>query len=204
MNKKFQTLLIIISGPSGVGKTVVAKLLTEKMPILKKVVTCTTRPKRPHETNKREYVFLSEVGFRQMIKQGAFLEWAQVHGKSYGELYGTPKKEVNKIIAQGKVPLLVINVEGALAIKEKGLKSILIFIKPESLKQIQAHMKSDVASKKRGNNAEEILLRLHTARKELKLAPKYALRMINKEGKLEETVDKIKAALEKILKKQYK
>ena len=174
MNKRSK--LIIISGPSGVGKTAVAKELLKKRDNLEKVVTCTSRGARPQEVSGRDYYFISAKEFEHKIKKNDFLEYAQVHG----DYYGTPKEEVDGILHVGKSPILVIDVQGALQIKERLDKDdcIFIFLLPESKEQL----KKRIAKRNQVMPAAELETRMKTAEKEFKHADDYDYQVVNKEG----------------------
>lgn len=187
MAKEAIPQLYILSGPSGVGKTVVALNLVKLIPDFKKIITCTTRAKRPKEISGKDYYFLTVSEFKKRIKENRFLEWAYVHN----DYYGTPIEEINK--NKDKKLLLVIDVQGALQVKKKIPGSILIFLKPDSFKNLFSRLK------KRGKMAKSDLeTRLKKSyQKEIRLSKFYDYVIINKENKLEEAVHKIKKILDK-------
>ena len=178
MNKE-KNKIFIISGPSGVGKTSVAKGVLKKLPDLKTSVSYTTRTKRLGKREDKVMIHVSENDFRKKIAAGDFLEWAIVHDN----FYGTDKKTVEKYLKKNSL-LMNIDVQGALQIKEKMPdKTVLIFIKAENFKELIRRIKQ------REKIPQAILnLRLKNARKELKLAKKYDYTVINKKGRLKEAV----------------
>ena len=178
MNKE-KNKIFIISGPSGVGKTSVAKGVLKKLPDLKTSVSYTTRTKRLGKREDKVMIHVSENDFRKKIAAGDFLEWAIVHDN----FYGTDKKTVEKYLKENSL-LMNIDVQGALQIKEKMPdKTVLIFIKAENFKELIRRIKQ------REKIPQAILnLRLKNARKELKLAKKYDYTVINKKGRLKEAV----------------
>lgn len=118
--------LVIISGPSGVGKSTICKELVGRLDNVYLSVSATTRPKKAGEQDGREYWFVGRDEFEKMMKAGEFLEHAEV----FGNLYGTPKSKVEQALGQGKTVLLEIDVQGALQIKNLYPRARLIFILP--------------------------------------------------------------------------
>jgi guanylate kinase len=135
---EFKSPYIAFSAPSGAGKTTIVKHLAGRYPQTVISVSATTRPKRPFETDGVDYIFLSEEAFKQAIAQGKFLEYEQVHGNYYGTLLET----VEGFRRQGKVVLFDIDVNGALAIKDRFPEAILIFIKPPSTEELVRRLKA--------------------------------------------------------------
>lgn len=189
MNKKHK--LIIISGASGVGKTVVALGLLKENKKLKRVVTYTTRKRRPKEADGQDYYFVSQNKFDKMVNNKEFFEYAAVHNNYYGNAY----KEIEKIRGSNQSPLLVIDVQGGLTVKKKIRRKerLMIFLMPESKKQLKQRIK-----KRRGNMSKEDLeLRMRDAYKEMKLADEYDYIVVNKQGRLEETINKVVEIIKK-------
>jgi guanylate kinase len=122
-------MIIVISGPSGVGKGTIARELIKKDSKITLAVTCTTRTKRRNEIDKKDYYFLSEGEFFNKIKQGEFAEYSVVHGKHYGVL----KKTIEEGLLNEKDILLQIDVQGAKKIKNQYEQALLIFIMPPSI-----------------------------------------------------------------------
>ena len=131
-------MLFVLSGPSGTGKTTLCRMLTQAYP--KKFwfsVSHTTRPRRHLEEDGKDYHFVSEGTFREMIADGAFLEWAEV----YDAYYGTALVPVEEALKKGYNVLLDIDVQGGLAAKKRGEEVALIFIVPPSLAALEARLK---------------------------------------------------------------
>lgn len=181
MSKK-QNKIFIISGPSGVGKTSVARRVIRKIPNLKTSVTYSTRTKRLGKKEDKTIFHVSEDEFRKKLDQGDFLEWAVVHDK----LYGTDAKIIKKTLKNNNI-LMNIDVQGALQIKKKMPKqTILIFLKAKNTEELKQRIN------KREKMPKELLkLRMDNAKKELALAKKYDYTVINEENKLKETVEEI-------------
>lgn len=192
--------LIIVSGPSGVGKTIIVHKALDTRPTIKKVITCTTRAPRQEEQDGVHYRFLSASEFNEKLAHNEFLEWAHI----YDDSYGTLKSDVNTLIDQRTIPLFILDTQGAHTIKKSGLPCITIFIKPESTEQIVKHLSSDVAHNTRQNDHEDIEARLEMVKAEIAAAQDYDFTIINKEGDIEGSVAQLVAILDKILEKSYK
>ncbi len=151
-------LLLVISAPSGAGKTTLCKELAANVPELWQSVSYTTRQPRPGEVDGREYRFVAEAVFRDMVERSAFAEWASV----YGHLYGTPKGPLNEKMASGIDVLLEIDGQGATQIKKHYPDAVSIYILPPSMEVLRARLTQ------RGSDApEEIQRRLDKAREEV-------------------------------------
>jgi len=154
-----QGVLFIISAPSGTGKTTLCKQLVASIPGLWHSISCTTRKPRPGEEHGREYFFMEEATFQQMIDRHEFVEWARV----YGHLYGTPRKSVADELDQGIDVLLEIDVQGALQVKKKFDYSVSIFILPPSMAALRTRLQT------RASDApEEIRRRLEKVKEEVR------------------------------------
>ncbi len=184
------TNLIIISGPSQVGKDAVVNRLLEKGAALNlvKAITYTSREQRPEEKEGIDHHFVTSEKFQELIKQDFFLEWAPVREK----YFGTPKQAVLDLLAQGKNVILKIDVRGARQIKEKFSQVVTIFIMPDSLDNLKARME------KKGFSPEQMKIRWQEAMNEIEAAKDYNYKVINEEGKLEQTVDQVVDILNKI------
>lgn len=160
---------IIVSSPSGGGKTTVVERLLRKDKTLRRVVTATTRAPRTGEKNGKDYHFWTEKQFKQAIAKGQMLEWAQVHAN----YYGIPKKSVDGVLKEGLLPVLVIDVQGAKTVAKKYPQAVKIFIVPPSLKVL----KERIAARK--DHTQNVALRLATAKKELKEISFYDYAVLN-------------------------
>lgn len=164
-------LLIVISGPSGVGKGTVRKALFERDDHnLVYSISMTTRKPRVGEINGKDYFFVSREEFEKRIKENGFLEYAEF----VGNYYGTPIDEVKKQIAAGNEVVLEIEVQGALQVREKVKDAVFVFIAPPSLESLCSRLHN------RGTENEEIIKqRIEKAKKEIDLAYKYDYIVIN-------------------------
>lgn len=161
--------LIIVSGPSGAGKGTVLSKALAGIDNLSYSVSCTTRKPREGDVNGREYWFMDDGAFREMIKEGRFLEYAEVHG----HMYGTRKDIVERALDKGDV-ILEIDVQGALQVKRLMPDAVTVFIMPPDEAELERRLRS------RGTEDEEqIELRLADAVKEMKFAPRYDWVIVN-------------------------
>jgi guanylate kinase len=129
--------IVVLSSPSGGGKTTLAQAAIAQTPGLVRSVTYTTRPKRPAEEDGRDYHFISQAVFEQKRRRGEFLECATVHG----HLYGTSRLDVNTLCAQGLDVLLVLDYQGAASLRQQRLDALSIFILPPSLKALEQRLR---------------------------------------------------------------
>ena len=165
--------IIILSGPSGAGKTTLHDLLL-KSPAFKgriiRSISATTRKPRGQERHGREYLFLTRRMFEHRIRTGQFLEWMQV----FDHYYGTPMKNVRAALKKNKHVLLCIDVKGALLVKKKCPEALMIFVKAPSLKELRRRLEARKTDLK-----ESVMLRLKTAREELKKVDQYDHVLVN-------------------------
>ena len=176
--------LIVISGPSGVGKGTVVKSLMERHGRLRFSVSATTRPIRPGEVDGVNYYFIDHATFERMISENRFLEYA-----SYvSNYYGTPEDPVNRMLEDGYDVVLEIEVQGALQIKARRPDAILIFIVAPSFEELARRLRG------RGDTAEALVLqRLETAKTEYRIAEQYDYIVVNEI--VEEAVEAILSIL---------
>lgn len=181
-----EPLLIVISGPSGVGKdTIVEWLKNSRLPV-HFVVTATTRKPRPDETHGVDYFFYSEAEFQRMIEEDELLEYALV----YKDYKGIPKEQVRQALASGKDVIMRIDVQGAATIRQLCPEAVLIFLTTASEEELIARLKA-----RKTESPEELKIRLETARKELQRADEFDYVVINREGELDKAVAVIEAII---------
>ncbi len=170
MNSK--GMLIILSGPSGVGKGTVRAKLFERVSNIDYSVSMTTRKPREGEVHGVDYFFVSDEEFNANVESGNMLEWAEFVGNKYG----TPLDKVKAILDSGKDVMLEIEIQGALQVKEKMQDGLFIFLMPTSLKELENRLRS------RGSETDEIIKeRLDKAKRELPLRDQYNYVVINDE-----------------------
>jgi guanylate kinase len=184
--------LIIITAPSGSGKTTIVKALLEKISNLTFSISATTRPPRKNEVDGRDYHFLSVKEFEQKIEEDAFAEYEMVYQNKF---YGTLKAKLNEIWQSGKIPLVDIDVQGAQKIKNQYQENALsIFIQAPSLEELAQRLKN------RGtDSAEMIAERVEKAKHELVLKNKFDHTVVN--DVLEEAVATCQTSIEKFISK---
>jgi guanylate kinase len=172
--------ILVISGPSGVGKTSVCQRLVQD-PRFVPSISATTRPARPGEVPGVHYVFLSEEEFRGWIARGRFLEWAEV----YGRFYGTPREPLDRLLAAGKLVVLNIDVQGAARLREEKVDAIYIFLVPPTPLELERRLRA-----RRTESEDAIARRLALAAFEMKEAHRYDQIVVNDD--LERAADEIR------------
>ena len=164
--------LIIISAPSGSGKTTIVKNLLDKDLGLEFSISATTRPRRDQETDGKDYYFLSYDEFNQKVEDEDFIEWEEVYK---GHMYGTLKTEIDRIWSKGKHVLFEVDVKGGLRLKKIfGKKSIAIFIMPPSIDELKKRLLARGTDK-----AAELEMRIAKAELELEFAGKFDHIIVN-------------------------
>jgi guanylate kinase len=179
-------LLVVLSGPSGVGKdAVLARLEAMGVPFTR-IITATCRPIRPGEIPGKSYHFLTPEEFARWRSEGKLLEWAEV----YGVPYGTPVEDVRRALAAGETVLLKIDVQGAAQIKQKAPDAVFIYLGPGSFEELVHRLF------RRGTETKEVFQRrVQQAREELRQLPMYDYLVINRQGELDCAVEQVKAII---------
>ncbi|MDI6871547.1 MAG: guanylate kinase [Bacillota bacterium] len=177
-------ILLVLSGPSGVGKNTVLNALIARNPRVRYSISATTRPPRSGEVHGKHYFFLSEEEFARRVAAGEFLEWAEF----CGHCYGTPRPFVAESLALGYHVVLDIDVQGARKVREAMPQSVLVFLLPPSWEVLEARIRA------RGTDREEeICRRLAAAREEIAALPAYQYVVWNRE--VEVAVKELEAIL---------
>ena len=181
--------LIIVSGPSGAGKTTVLTEVFARCPRLLPSVSATTRLPRPGEVNGADYYFLSPAEFAERRESGQFLECFEVFGS--GHWYGTLESEVAPRLAAGKWVVLEIDVDGTLAVLEKYPDAETLFVRPDSVEDLERRLR------RRGTESEAaIQRRLEVARRELEFVGRYRYVVVNRS--VDQAVDDILQILDRL------
>lgn len=163
--------LIVLSAPSGAGKTSIAKVLLQRFPMMTFSVSATTRPMRPGEVHGRDYFFLTKDDFRRRIDQGDLVEWEEIYTNNYGTL----KSEVDRALANGQVMLFDVDVKGALSIKAKYPNdAVLIFVAPPSVEELRSRLVN-----RKTEDAATVERRMARVPMELELASKFDHTVVN-------------------------
>ncbi len=164
--------LIVVSAPSGAGKTSLCKKVARRVRRLHYGVSATTRQRRPGERDGRDYTFLSPEEFRAGIREGAFVEWAEVHGN----LYGTPRRELDRWLDRGFDVIVDVDVQGGRSLRHLYPQGVFVFVVAPSLAAYRARLR------KRGmDSLGAIARRMENARRELEAWPEYDYLIVNQE-----------------------
>lgn len=175
-------VLVVLSGPSGVGKDATLELMKRRELPFYFVVTATTRPMRPNEIDGVDYHFISVGEFAEMIDQGELLEYAVV----YGDYKGIPKKHVRSALASGKDVVLRIDVQGAATIRSLIPNAVTIFLAAESEKKLVQRL-----CERKTESPDKLKMRIATARQEMARITEFDYVVVNREDELDETVDQV-------------
>jgi guanylate kinase len=175
-------LLIVISGPSGVGKDTVIRRMKERGLPFHFVVTATTRAPRPGEVDGRDYLFYSAEEFARLQAAGEFLEWARV----YSDFKGIPKQQVRQALSSGKDAVLRVDVQGAQTVRRLCPDALLIFLSTDSEEELAQRLRQ-----RHTESPEALRVRLATARQEMGQVGQFDYVVPNRDHRLDETVDLI-------------
>lgn len=180
--------VIVISGPSGVGKDTIARRLIKLNPdSFYFVVTATTRPPRVGEVDGYDYFFLSSDQFAQMIEENELLEYAIV----YNDYKGIPKQQIRDALASGKDVIMRLDVQGAATVRKLIPQAIFIFLMTESEEELVQRLRE-----RKSETAEGLNLRIATARQEMKRTKEFDYFIVNAEDKQERAVHQIMSIIE--------
>lgn len=179
-------ILLVVSGPSGVGKGTICGRLLQELTDVQFSVSVTTRAPRPTEQEGINYFFISEPEFRQMQANGELLEWAEV----FGNFYGTPRPAVQRALDEGKDIILEIDIQGALQVKAAFPECVLVFVWPPSYQELERRIRQ------RGTEtAESLACRLQKAKLEMAHVVNYDYIVVNHPGQVASAVKEVEAIL---------
>ena len=179
-------LLVVLSGPSGVGKDAALNRLRKLERPWHFAVTATTRPMRPGERDGDDYIFLEAAEFERMRERDEFLECAEV----YGRWYGLPRRQVRDELHTGRDVIVKADVQGAATLRRLAPEALLIFLLPPSLDELRRRLQARMTE-----SADDLELRLETARAELREVRHFDYRVINEDGQLERAAAEIDAII---------
>jgi len=177
-------LLIVLSGPSGVGKDALLKKMKEQKYPFHYVVTVTSRPRRKGERDGVDYHFISQQEFQQMIDNGQLLEWANV----YGNYYGVPRREISQALSKGKDVIVKVDVQGAKTIKQILPQAVFIFLRPPSMEELEKRLRQ-----RHSESARDLAVRLRKAEEEMDSLPLFDHVLTSHQGKLDEVISQVQA-----------
>jgi guanylate kinase len=183
---KANPLLIVISGPSGVGKDSIVQRMIERQFPFHFVVTATTREKRPNELHGKDYLFVSKDEFARMIEEDELIEYAIV----YSDYKGIPKSQVREALASGKDVVMRLDVQGAESVRKLSAEALLIFITCESEEELEHRLRE-----RKTESVDSLSLRIATARKELQRIEDFDYVIVNHDFHLDDTVEKVRAII---------
>jgi guanylate kinase len=187
LRRQAAPLLIVISGPSGVGKDAVLRRMKERGLPFHFVVTATSRARRPGEVEGRDYIFLSAQQFDDLVARGEMLEHAMV----YNDRKGIPRRQVAEALGSGTDVALRVDVQGAATIRALAPEALLIFLLAASEGELERRLRA-----RRTESDQELALRLQTARREVEQVEQFDYAVVNRDFALDDTVDTLLAIIE--------
>jgi guanylate kinase len=181
-----QPLLIVISGPSGVGKDSLVQRLKERNCPFHFVVTATDRAPRRDEVHGEDYLFVSTQEFERMIAQDELLEYAVV----YEQYKGIPKRQIQEAMASGKDVVMRVDVQGAATVRQIAPEAVSIFLITSSIEELEQRLRD-----RGGDSLEQVERRIVTARQEMERLPEFDYAVVNRDQKLNAAVDDVLAII---------
>ncbi|MGB2601020.1 MAG: guanylate kinase [Candidatus Omnitrophota bacterium] len=185
MAKERKPLIIIVSAPSGSGKTTIVSGLVEGLPDIKRSVSYTTRAPRQDEKDGIDYIFISQEEFKKKIENGEFLEWEE----NFDYCYGTSKEQVEEAVKGGEDVVLSIDVKGAKRVKRIFPQSISIFIMPPSMEELSSRLKN-----RKTDREEQVSMRLEESKTEIASSDEYEYLIVNDD--LQKAIEELKEIVE--------
>lgn len=176
------SLLVVISGPSGVGKDTVLERMKGLDRTWHFVITVTTRPKRTGEKDGVDYIFVTPSQFQELVDEDGLLEHAEVYGRSYG----VPRAQVEEALASGRDVIVKPDVQGARTLRAKVPGALLIFLAPPDMDELERRLRE-----RKSETAEDMERRIQTAAEEMEARTEFDYVVVNHSGRLEEAVAEI-------------
>ena len=185
---KHEPIIFLFSAPSGTGKGTIVSSVLREVEGLSRIVTATSRPKRPGEVEGQSYYFIPEEQFRQLIREGAFVEWNEI----YGDFYGTKRDVVDRFVEEarenGHDLLLEIDVDGKRNVVRHYANAVSIFLLPPSLEELERRIRN-----RRADSPDQMRRRLRRAQMEMSRKEEYDYRVVN--DSKEEAVEEVKTII---------
>ena len=175
-------LLVVISGPSGVGKDAALQGMKLLQRPWRYIITATTRPKRPGERDGIDYIFMSPEEFRNLMTEDGFLECAEV----YGTWYGVPRSQADEAMASGKDVIVKTDIQGARTLRSKIPEALLIFLAPPTMEELSRRL-----LERKSETEEALRRRIETAETEMESRNEFDYVVVNHNGRLNEAVEEI-------------
>jgi len=185
-NLPSKPLLIVLSGPPGVGKDAILSRMKKSGYPIEFITTVTTRPRRAKEKDNVAYHFVSGESFQQMLKNNELLEWANV----YGNWYGVPKEPVKRALDKGQDTIVKVDIQGAATIKKIIPQAVFIFVVPPSMEKLAARLKQ-----RHTESSFDLALRLKTAEEEMRKLPLFDYVVVNRQDEINQAVSAIEAII---------
>lgn len=186
LNQPKEPLLIVLSGPSGVGKDAVLRRMRELKYPLECITTITTRPRRASEQDHIDYHFISAEKFQKMIKNNELLEWANV----YGNWYGVPKRPIKQALDSGQDTIVKVDIQGAATIKKILPQAVFIFLMPPSVEELKLRLK-----KRHSESSFDLALRTKIAEEEIKQLSLFDYAVLSQRDEIFQAVSDIAAII---------
>jgi guanylate kinase len=186
IDTKANPLLIVLSGPSGVGKVAVLNGMKRRRYPVYYSVTATTRPRREREREGVDYHFVSRADFENMIERNELLEWANV----YGNLYGVPKRQIQEAMSRGQDAVVKVDVQGAAAIKKIVPQAVFIFLAPPSMSDLENRLRQ-----RKTESGVDLELRMRAAQEEMKQLFIFDYIVVNHKDGIEAAISQIEAII---------
>ncbi len=180
------SLLIVLSGPSGVGKDAVLTRMKQSGYPLEYITTVTTRPQRAEERDKVDYHFISAQRFQEMVAHKQLLEWANV----YGSWYGVPRTPVKQALDKGQDVIVKVDIQGAATIKKVLPEAVFVFLTPPSMEELAVRLKQ-----RHTETPFDLALRMKTAEEEIKQLSLFDYIVVNKPGEIDQAVSHLQAII---------
>jgi guanylate kinase len=179
-------IVIVLSAPSGSGKTTIVSRLMKSLEGITRSVSYTTRVPREGEKDGEDYIFVSDEEFNKMKENGEFLEWEE----NFGNSYGTSRRQIEELLASGLDVIMSIDVKGARTAKKEFPESISVFVMPPSIQELETRLR-----RRKTDEETQVAIRLRESKKEVAASDEYDFLVVN--NKLEDAVEEVKQVIEK-------